>query len=469
MIEFGTGGWRAIIGDGFTKANVQRLSLALSRRIKRDGVEARGLVIGYDRRFLSHEAAQWSAEVFAEEGVRVLVIDRDAPTPLVMYCVRRLELPYGMSVTASHNPAIYNGVKLFLSGGRDADEGFTRELQIEANALDMENVNPAPYDEALKAGRIAEINPRNDYLDGIISAVDMAKIRQANLSIVLDPMYGVSGTSLETILLTARCDVDIIHGRRDTLFGGRLPAPNSETLDALRMAVCERHADIGIATDGDADRLGIISDEGKFVHPNEILVLLYYYLLEYKGWRGAAVRNLATTHMLDRIAEAYGEKCIETPVGFKHISKAMDDHGALIGGESSGGLTVRGHILGKDGIYAATLLTEMLAISGEKLSSLLKRISDRFGSLYMAERDFAYRSSHYAEIRRLLTGDRFPKLSEEIASVNDLDGRKLLFRDGWMIARFSGTEPRIRIFCEMPTRARAERLCAEMQEYLGLN
>ncbi len=279
-------------------------------------------------------------------------------------------------------------------------------------------------------------------------------------------MYGVSGTSLGTILMTARCEVEIIHGRRDTLFGGRLPAPNVETLDALRMVVNERRADIGIATDGDADRLGIISDEGRFIHPNDILVLLYYYLLEYKGWRGAAVRNLATTHMLDRIAAEYGQQCIETPVGFKHISKAMDEHRALIGGESSGGLTVRGHILGKDGIYAATLLTEMVAVSGEKLSRLLKRISDRFGNLYMAERDFLV--THDGALREKLSGDRLPKLSEEILSVNDMDGRKLLFRDGWLIARFSGTEPCIRIFCEMPTRERAEQLCDEMREYLDL-
>lgn len=468
MISFGTGGWRAIIGDGFTKENVRRLSLALARRMDRDGTAREGLAIGYDRRFLSREAAQWAAEVFAAEGVRVRVIDRDAPTPLVMFTVKRLGLPFGMSVTASHNPAIYNGVKLFLAGGRDADEGFTQELAREANALTLEGCDPAPYEEAREAGRIEEINPRNDYLDSIIAAVDMDRIRQANLYIVLDPMYGVSGTSLETILLTARCDVDLIHGRRDTLFGGRLPAPNVETLDDLRLIVSERHADIGIATDGDADRLGIISDAGKFVHPNRILSLLYYYLLEYKGWRGAAVRNLATTHMLDRIAQAYGQACVETPVGFKHISHAMAEHDALIGGESSGGMTVRGHILGKDGIYAAALLTEMLAVTGSKLSALLQLLEDRFGRFFMAEHDYAYPVSRLAQLQALLTGDRLPALSQKIVSVNDLDGRKLIFQDGWLIARFSGTEPRIRIFCEMPSLEQAEQLCLQMRDYLGL-
>ena len=468
MIEFGTGGWRSIIGDGFTKENVQRLSLALAQRMQREGEAERGLVIGYDRRFLSKEAAQWSAEIFAQEGVRVRVLDRDAPTPLVMFSVRYLDISYGMAITASHNPAIYNGVKLFLADGRDADEVFTKELEREANALSMEGIHPVPYEEARFEGRIEEINPRNKYLDDIIHAVDMDKIRQANLCIVLDPMYGVSGTSLETILLTARCEVELIHGRRDTLFGGRLPAPNVETLDDLRMAVVEKRADIGIATDGDADRLGIISDEGKFVHPNQILVLLYYYLLEYKGWHGPAVRNLATTHLLDRIAEAYGEKCIETPVGFKHISKAMDDYDALIGGESSGGLTVRGHILGKDGIYAATLLTEMLAVTGQKLSSLLGSLAERFGSLYMAEHDYAYRSTRSEELRTLLSGDNIPDFSEDVVEINDMDGRKFIFRHGWLIARFSGTEPRLRIFCEMPTRDRAERLSKEMKDYLAL-
>ena len=234
----------------------------------------------------------------------------------------------------------------------------------------------------------------------------MDAIRSRGLKIVLDPMYGVSKTSLQTILLTARCDVDVIHDRHDTLFGGRLPAPNVETLVTLRNTVLERKADIGIATDGDADRLGIIDDKGQFVHPNQILVILYYYLLKYKGWHGAAVRNIATTHLLDKVAAAFGETCYEVPVGFKHISGKMLETNAVIGGESSGGLTVRGHIQGKDGIYAASLLVEMLAVTGKKLSQIYEEIIEEYGRLVMAERDYRFSQQRKEEILQLLMVDK---------------------------------------------------------------
>ena len=368
MISFGTGGWRAIIGDDFTKENVRKLMFALAQRMKREDVADKSFCIGYDRRFLSREAAEWAAEVMAGEGIHVLMINREAPTPLIMFTVQYYGLDYGIAVTASHNPALYNGIKLFTKGGRDAVESVTNELGAAANDVDPKEIHSIEYKRAIAAGLVQEINPQNQYLDAIIRGVNMDAIRSRNLQIVLDPMYGVSRTSLQTILLTARCDVSVIHERHDTLFGGRLPAPNVDTLGALQAAVLQNHADIGIATDGDADRLGIIDDEGHFVHPNQVLVLLYYYLLKYKNWHGPCVRNIATTHLLDRVAEAFGETCYEVPVGFKHISAAMQEHNAVIGGESSGGLTVRGHINGKDGIYAATLLVEMLSVTGKSMS-----------------------------------------------------------------------------------------------------
>ncbi|MEG0598363.1 MAG: phosphoglucomutase/phosphomannomutase family protein, partial [Oscillospiraceae bacterium] len=350
-IAFGTGGWRAIIGDEFTRANLQLLTAAIARKLKDEGGAERGFLIGYDRRFLSREAAQWAAEVMAGEGIRTMVVNREAPTPLIMFSVKYYDLPYGMAVTASHNPAIYNGVKVFVKGGRDADEVTTREFEAYMERMKGEPIELVPYDEAIRVGLVEEIDPMNTYVDSIIRAINMDAIRSRSLKVVLDPMYGVSKTALQTILITARCDVDVIHERRDALFGGRLPAPNDKTLGSLQDFVMEHHCDIGIATDGDADRLGVIDDKGDFLHPNKILVLLYYYLLQYKGWHGAAVRNLATTHMLDRIAADFGETCYEVPVGFKHVSGKMLETGAVIGGESSGGLTVRGHIQGKDGIY----------------------------------------------------------------------------------------------------------------------
>ncbi len=469
MISFGTGGWRAIIGDEFTKYNVQRLMRALAQRMKDEDVQDKSFCIGYDRRFLSRQAAEWAAEVMAGEGIHVLLINREAPTPLIMFTVQYYGLAYGIAVTASHNPALYNGIKLFTKGGRDAEESITNELGAAANRVTEDEIVTVPYAKAIASGLVQEINPQNQYLDAIIRGVNMDAIRSRNLQIVLDPMYGVSRTSLQTILLTARCDVNVIHERHDTLFGGRLPAPNMETLGALQAAVLEQHADIGIATDGDADRLGIIDDQGQFVHPNQVLVLLYYYLLKYKQWHGPAVRNIATTHLLDRVAKAFGETCYEVPVGFKHISAAMQKHNAVIGGESSGGLTVRGHINGKDGIYAATLLVEMLSVTGKKMSQLMQEIYAEFGTAYMAEHDWPFDQEIKEKLQDLLmVQKKLPSFPVPVVGTNYMDGCKVLFEDGWIIARFSGTEPRLRVFCEMPTRAEAERLTRVMAEFLEL-
>ena len=469
MISFGTGGWRAIIGEEFTKENVQKLTLALARRMKAENVADKSFCIGYDRRFLSRQAAEWSAEVMAGEGIHTLMINREAPTPLIMFAVQTYDLPYGIAVTASHNPALYNGVKLFTAGGRDAVETVTDELTVAANQVEVSEIKSCLYSQAVLTGLVEEINPQNQYLDAIIRSVNMEAIRSRNLQIVLDPMYGVSRTSLQTILLTARCDVTVIHERHDTLFGGRLPAPNVDTLGALQATVLEDHADLGIATDGDADRLGIIDDKGRFVHPNEILVLLYHYLLKYKKWRGPVVRNIATTHMLDRIAAEFGEKCYEVPVGFKHISSGMQEHDAVIGGESSGGLTVRGHIHGKDGIYAAALLVEMISVTGRKLSELMKEIRQEYGETFMVEWDGPFDQERRESLRQLLMAERkLPEFPVAVVGVNYMDGCKVLFENGWLIARFSGTEPRLRVFCEMPTRAEAWQMTGIMGDFLGL-
>ena len=469
MIEFGTGGWRAVIGDGFTRENIQRVALALARRIQREGAQEKGMCIGYDRRFLSREAAIWFSEVIAAEGVRLYFVNLAAPTPQIMFTVKSMGLPYGAAVTASHNPAIYNGVKLFTFGGRDAAEDVTGEIGAQANALRAEEIRVLPFEQALSEGRVRFIDPRDAYLDSIMEKIDMEAIRARRPRVVLDPMYGVSLTGLMTILFTARCDVDVINDRHDAFFGGHLPAPNPETLRDLQGSVADHHADVGIATDGDADRLGIIDERGRYVTANEVLVLLYYYLLKYKGWKGAAVRNIATTHMLDRVAEAFGETCYEVPVGFKHISRGMEEHDALIGGESSGGLTVRGHISGKDGLYAAALLVEMLSVTGKPLSRLLRELSDEFGACSMAEYDWALTPESRARIHQLIMADRrLPDFGVETERVSYLDGCKVYFRQGWIIVRFSGTEPRVRIFAEAPTRAQADGLVRVMASFVGL-
>ena len=466
MIQFGTGGWRAIIGDGFTKANIIRVAAALGRRVQREPDSEKEICIGYDRRFLSREAAIWFSEAIAAQGVKVDFINLSAPTPQIMYTVKSWNLPYGAAITASHNPAIWNGIKLFTRGGRDAVQEITDAIQAEANALADDDIPMIDFEQGLAEGRIVYVDPRDAYLDSILEKVDTAAIRRRRPRIVLDPMYGVSLTGLLTILYSSRCDVDVIH---DAFFGRHLPAPNPETLADLQRAVLEHNADIGIATDGDADRLGVIDEHGRYVSANEILVLLYYYLLKYKGWKGAAVRNVATTHLLDRVAERFGERCIEVPVGFKHISAGMQQYDALIGGESSGGLTVRGHIFGKDGLYAASLLVEMLSVTGEPLSRLVQDIFDEFGELHVAEFDWALTEERKADIaRRVFEEKQLPEFDLPIVRISYEDGCKIYFDKAWIIVRFSGTEPRVRIFAEHDTVAHARDLVATMAEYLGL-
>ena len=469
MIQFGTGGWRAVIGDGFTRDNIRRIAAALARRMVRENCAEQGICAGYDRRFLSREALIWFCEVLAGEGVKVRFVNMSCPTPQIMFTVKHLELPYGAMVTASHNPAIWNGIKLFTAGGRDAAENYTREIQDEANALQEDSIRSIPFEQALAEGKIEMIDPRDEYLDSILRQVDTDAIRKRRLRIVLDPMFGVSLTGLQTILYTARCDVDVINDRHDAFFGRHLPAPNPDTLVDLQYAVKEHRADVGIATDGDADRLGIIDENGRYVTANETLALLYYYLLEYKGWRGAAVRNIATTHLLDRIASAYGQECAEVPVGFKHISAGMDAHDALIGGESSGGLTVRGHISGKDGLYAASLLVEMLSVSGKKLSELVQNLYNTYGELHSAEYDWALTAESREEIaRKIMEEKQLPAFDRKVEKVSYMDGCKVYLDGGWVIVRFSGTEPRVRIFAEAETEEKAKQTVKLMADFAGL-
>lgn len=500
MIEFGTGGWRAIIGDEFTRANVRLLAQALASLIldqsdteprlpgqavvsavpAPDGASLDGplgagpaagdashvshatdvpspgrVVVGYDRRFLSDTAAWWATEVLAGNGIPVTVIDRPTPTPTTMWTVGNLGAAYGLAITASHNPALYNGIKVFLPGGRDADVELTDELSCRIAGLTEADVHALPPHE-VRSSELVTVQPSiNWYLDAILDKLDTETIRHAHMRIVLDPMFGVAQTSLQTILLTARCRVEVINERHDPLFGGTMPSPDHGTVASLRHAVLKTGADLGIATDGDADRLGIIDDEGTYLTPNQVLVLLYDYLLTRKGWQGPAVRNMSTTHLLDRVAAAHGQVCYEVPVGFKWISAKMAETDAVIGGESSGGLTVRGHIPGKDGVYAGSLLVEAVAASGKKLSELYRDLVERYGELVMVQEGYAFTPERRSELQELIFGEhvlpRFEELGLEVDRISWEDGCKVYFsNDGWVTIRFSGTEPLLRVFAEMP-------------------
>lgn len=459
-IRFGTGGWRAVIGEAFTMENVRRLSQALANQVTREGREAQGVLVGYDRRFLSDRAAQVSAEVFAGNNIPVTLLPEDAPTPLITYATQAQGAALGLAFTASHNPPEWNGLKVFRDDGSLLLTEETDRIEAEANALSAVDVVKIELDLALESGVVRRTDFTNDYVDAVESLVDMGAIRRAGLRVAIDPMYGVGQLTLDTILTEARCRVTIIHGRHDPLFGGRSPAPDLKALGMLITTIKDGDYDLGMATDGDADRIAIVDERGEYIHINDVLLLLYYYLHETRGLRGGVVRNLATTHLLDRLAAHLGETCYETPVGFKHIIAEMQRHDALLGGESSGGLTIRGHILGKDGILAAGLMVEMLARTGLLISQLREKVYAITGRLYAVEQNIPATSEMKVVIPKQLREMPVKQIgNDSVLRVSHLDGTKFwLEDDNWLLLRFSGTEPVLRIFAEADTLGKAYEL-----------
>ncbi|OLQ92777.1 phosphonomutase [Vibrio ponticus] len=470
MIQFGTGGWRAFIGEEFTKDNVCLVAQAVANIINNEQVADRGFVIGYDRRFLSDKAGRWFAEVLAANNIKVSFIDKFVPTPIVMFKAKEMNCAYSACITASHNPADYNGIKVFIEGGRDADEVITQKIETQIATLTQTDVKSVEFEQAVDDKVIDIINPMNEFVDSIINFIDIEAIKKANLRVLIDPMFGVAKNALQTVLINGRCEVDVIHDGKNPDFGGLMPSPSAATLYRLMHLVAHEGYDIGIGTDGDADRLGIIDEKGNFIHPNEVLILLYYYLLEYKGWKGSVVRNIATTHLLDKIAADHGEKSFEVPVGFKHISSQMETDDSLIGGESSGGLTIRGHIKGKDGVFASSLLVEMISVTGKKLSELLDEIYSKYGYAYTAEGDCKFKAAAKQSLYdKIYVEKQLPEFEFEIEKVSYEDGAKVYFKNGgWVIARFSGTEPLLRIFAEMADKPTAERVVQQVKNFLQL-
>jgi len=471
MVKFGTGGWRAVIGDEFTKENIQLVAKSIVLKIKEEKVDDKPIVIGYDRRFLSKEAMEWLAEVIASNNIKTLLINTSCPTPLVMYYIMAHNLDYGLMVTASHNPSLYNGIKVIIKEGRDANEQVTNDLQAKMEIVEKHDTT-APIrniDDLLTDGLVEFFNPINEYLDNILNKIDVEAIKKANLKIAIDPLFGVALKSLNTIFATARCDISTLHSEHDTLFAGKNPAPDENTMRYLQNYVTDYNYDLGIATDGDGDRIGLIDDKGEYIDANEILSILYYYFLEYKKIKTPIVKNLCTTCVLDKIAQAYGQKCYEVPVGFKHISSKMSETGAYIGGESSGGMTIMGHINGKDAIYSAALLVETIAITGKKLSELIKEVRDKFGNYYITEENLRFKADRKEElIDQIYNKHDLPNFGLKIKNISYLDGAKVFFEDdSWLTIRFSGTEPLIRIFCETEEYKKdvAKKLCDIVRDY----
>ncbi len=471
MIKFGTGGWRAEIGKDFNMENIQKVAQALCIYAKKKNADKLPIIIGYDRRFLSDSAAKWIAEVLSANGIKVLFLNRSAPTPLIMHYVKTNNLNFGLEVTASHNPSSYNGIKLIVKEGRDAPLETTAALEEILEKLTAADMRTNDFDAAVAAGNIEYIkNPFNHFIDDILNLLDVEAIRNRGLRILFDPMHGSSSYPLMVILHTTRCTVDIINGNRDAYFGGAMPAPTESTLKSLAMDVVRGGYDLGIGVDGDGDRLGIIDSNGQYINANEILTLLYHYLHESKGWKGPVVRNLATTHLLDKVAEDFGEQCYEVPVGFKYISSKIDEVDAVLGGESSGGLTVRGHIHGKDSVYAASLFVEMLSKTGKSPTELLKKLYKKYGYFTMVEENLRFAEEKKQEISNIVfTEKKLPEFPAKVVAVNYEDGCKVYFEDNsFVICRFSGTEPLLRIFAENSTKEKAAEYIAAWKNFLNL-
>jgi len=468
LIAFGTGGWRALIGEGFTLHNVRRLSQALANEITRQNLEKRGVIIGYDRRFLSRQAAEASAEVFAGNNIPTILLPEDAPTPLITYATAVQGSAYGLAFTASHNPPEWNGLKVFHGDGSLLLDNETRQIEKETNQLTAKDVIKLELDIAVEAGIVEKRDFTNAYVDAVEKLIDMAAIRNAGLRVIVDPMYGVGQLTLGTVLTEARCRVTFIHERHNPLFGGRSPAPNPEALRLLSSEMHESNYDLGLAMDGDADRVAIVDEHGRYISINDILLLLYWYMHEIRGESGGVVRNLSTSHLLDRLANKLGEQCYETPVGFKHIVSGMLEHNALLGGESSGGLTIRGHILGKDGIFACALVVEMLARTGQKVSELLDRIYAITGRLYFVEENLpATPEMRIAVPKKMKEAPSAQIGPYRVVKISQADGTKLyLENDNWALLRFSGTEPVLRLTVEADTQQKAEELLEWLRQFV---
>ncbi len=469
MIKFGTGGWRAVIGEDFIEANIRLVAAGVLKLAQEENKKDKPVIVGYDRRFLSENAAKWVAETLAEGGMEVWFLNRSAPTPLIMHTVMKEGLHYGIEITASHNPANYNGIKLIVDEGRDAPLETTEKL--EKLIEETKEVSFINFDKAVASGKIIyRKNPFNDFLDDIINLLDMNALRERGLRVLFDTMHGSGAYPLKVLFYTARCTIDAINDNKDAYFGGRMPAPTEETLSMLRHTVVKGSYDLGIAMDGDGDRLGVIDKTGRYIDANEILCMLYYYLVKYKGWKGGVVRNLATTHMLDKIAESFGEKCYEVPVGFKYISSKIDEVDAVLGGESSGGLTVRGHIHGKDSVYAASLFAEMVSVIGKSPAEIMDELEAEFGHYEMVEDNLRFAPDYKPVIEKIVFEDKkLPSFDAEVEKVNYEDGCKVYFKDGsFVICRFSGTEPLLRIFAEADNEEKATKYIKDFKEFLNI-
>ena len=459
-IKFGTEGWRAVMAEEFTAENVRLVTQAIADHARaRHRAAPLTIAVGHDTRFLSDYFARVVCEVLSGNGIRSVLTAGAVPTCAVSRYVLDKRLPLGIMITASHNPAVYNGIKI--------KEAYGGSATSETVASVERRIGRAPVKRmALEEAEAERLVTRADmlplFLKGIRDFIDLPAIRRASFRVVVDSMHGAGGTIIERLLAGGRCRVETMHAEPDPHFGGQAPEPIASHLTGLSQAVKRRRADVGIANDGDADRLGIIGPGGAWLNPGQVMCVLLEHLITTRKAQGAVVKTVSNTMMINRLAADLGLRLLEVPVGFKHVVKLMLEQDILIGGEESGGIGVKGYLPERDGIFNGLLLLEAMASRKQKLSVLLAQLERRYGRWAYGRRDLHL---HMAQVNAL-----FAKLKANpptrlagvaVATINTLDGVKLIGRDeSWLLFRRSGTEPIVRIYAETPQPSRLAGLLA---------
>jgi alpha-D-glucose phosphate-specific phosphoglucomutase len=461
-IKFGTDGWRGIIAEDFTFANLRRVSAAVARYIKEEGKAEQGLVIGRDTRFLAEEFARTVAETMTAAGIKIYLTNEAMPTPVTAYSVLAKEAAGAVMLTASHNPPEYNGFKFIPAYAGPALPHITDRI----TALIPDEAAPVRGNQDL-----AEVfDPKPAYYDFLSRQVDLEKIKSSGLRVVINPMHGAGIGYLEDIFTGLGLLAVSQRNWRDPLFGGQMPEPKPALLKDLRQAVLAGQGDLGLALDGDGDRFGIIDATGAYLLPNDVLALLARYLIEVRGLKGAIARTVSTTTLLDRIAERYGIPVIETPVGFKYQAQAMLEQQAFLAGEESGGLSIAGHIPEKDGILACLLMAELTAHYGKPLTAVQEDIHTEYGRLYTRRLDIKCTPETKEKVLEKLKTFS-PKVigRHKVIASTKIDGSKFILDNrSWVLVRPSGTEALFRIYAEAETEPELEKIQQAMAAELGL-
>ncbi|MFB2923116.1 phosphoglucomutase/phosphomannomutase family protein [Aerosakkonema funiforme] len=463
-IQFGTDGWRGIIADDFTFPNVCKVTRAIASYLESAYSKDRPVLIAYDTRFLADRFAHTAAQILAEIGWTVKIVDRDCPTPVIAYNAKHLNSAGALMFTASHNPAPYCGIKYIPDYAGPATPEITDTI-----VANIEGATDAPPSGS-NSDKISTFDPKPAYLEFIYTLLDVERIRSAKLKVKYDALYSTSRGYLDTVLQHSGCDLESFHTYRDVLFGGGMPEPKGEQLVELVDAVKKDGADLGLATDGDSDRFGIVDEQGNVLTPNTVLLLLARHLVKNKGKTGAIVRTVATTHLLDNFAAKYGLTLYETAVGFKYIGEKMRETQVLIGGEESGGLSIIGHIPEKDGVLADMLVAEAVAYEGKPLSQLVEEaIAEANGPLYNLRLDLHLDDAHKAAVIDSFTKNPPAEVATiKVKEVGRKDGIKLYLEEGsWVLLRPSGTEPLMRVYIETNSPEKQAQIAEYMENIIN--